>query len=188
MTTYRVKWEVDVEADNPRQAARRAWAIQRGRTEANRTRDGRATAVFDVYAPGQMCVTVDFRNEPVARRRMVRDLPKTITRYGVDKATGLVLAPRPLDQIATELIQQCKGRNMSPALRTAIEGLVGRPTIAEAMYPELAVRAARVLLEVIAVEKWRSDGTRIRRIRAELLDQIEDYERFRAELNRGETT
>lgn len=42
MKTYRVRWEIDIEADTPEEAALRALIVQRNRDEAN------VATVFDV--------------------------------------------------------------------------------------------------------------------------------------------
>ena len=50
MRTYRVKWEIDIDADSPREAAERALEIQQN-PESH-------AVVFDVY-DGLTTVTVD---------------------------------------------------------------------------------------------------------------------------------
>lgn len=88
--------------------------------------------------------------------------------------------PRSLDAIAREIPKHA--RFLHPPAREALEGLRGRPMIAEALYPQLAVRAVRLFLEASAA--W--SGKRALKLKAELLDQIEDYERHQAELRRLE--
>lgn len=46
MNSYRVKWEIDVEADTPEEAARKALAIQRNPESI--------ATVFDVEEPGRL--------------------------------------------------------------------------------------------------------------------------------------
>lgn len=50
MKTYRVRWEIDVEAVNPQHAARKALAIQRDKDST--------AAVFDVREQGKRKKTV----------------------------------------------------------------------------------------------------------------------------------
>ena len=47
MTSYRVRWEIDLDADSPEDAARQALAIQRGGVD-----DDCAANVFDVCVSG----------------------------------------------------------------------------------------------------------------------------------------
>jgi len=90
--------------------------------------------------------------------------------------------PRSLDAIAREVPYRWKGglRAKDPVALAALDDLRGRPRICEAMYPALAVRAARVFLEVS--KDWT--GKHAGRLKAEILDQIEDYERHAASLRR----
>lgn len=50
MRTYRVKWEIDIDADSPREAAERALEIQQNPEST--------AVVFDVY-DGLTTVTID---------------------------------------------------------------------------------------------------------------------------------
>lgn len=53
MKTYRVFWEIEIEADSPRQAAQQALEIQRDRKSI--------ATVFDVREPSGNHVTFDLR-------------------------------------------------------------------------------------------------------------------------------
>jgi len=51
MADYRVTWEIDIEADSPREAAEQALKIQR--------RPGSSAVVFDCHTEGQEPVRID---------------------------------------------------------------------------------------------------------------------------------
>ena len=90
------------------------------------------------------------------------------------------LHPRSLDSIAREI--RWRWVRPTDAGEAARQDLLRRPVISEALYPRLAVRAVRVFLE--SASTWH--GKHAVRIKAELLDQVEDWERYQAELNREE--